>query len=104
MRRCAGHASLTRPCASAPATVAFLGAVDAAINPGNSGGPVFDQSTNLVVGVAFAGAQRAHGVGYIIPVMVVRRFLDHHEQTGRLSFGILPQLGIEKNRLARRRS
>ncbi|OGV62163.1 MAG: hypothetical protein A2498_14100 [Lentisphaerae bacterium RIFOXYC12_FULL_60_16] len=48
--------------------------VDAAINPGNSGGPVIFRKQ--VVGVAFQGLEMAENIGYVIPVPVVRRFLE----------------------------
>ncbi len=47
---------------------------DAAINPGNSGGPVMQDSE--VVGIAFQGMARAENVGYLIPCVVVRQFLE----------------------------
>lgn len=50
--------------------------IDAAINPGNSGGPVMQN--NRVVGVAFQGysGDVAQGVGYMIPVPVISRFMQ----------------------------
>jgi len=48
--------------------------IDAAINPGNSGGPVLQDGK--VAGVAFQGLRQADNTGYIIPVPVVRRFLQ----------------------------
>jgi len=50
--------------------------VDAAINGGNSGGPAF--SKGKLVGVAFQGlpAKEADGVGFIIPVSILRRVLE----------------------------
>ena len=49
---------------------------NAAINPGNSGGPVLQNGK--VVGIAFQGysGDVAQNVGYMIPVPVVRRFLN----------------------------
>jgi S1-C subfamily serine protease len=53
--------------------------IDAAINPGNSGGPVIQNGA--AVGVAFQGfsGMVAQNVGYMIPVPVVRRFLQDVE-------------------------
>ena len=48
--------------------------VDAAVNPGNSGGPVF--SDGKVVGVAFQGYGGHQGLSYIIPVPIIKHFLD----------------------------
>ena len=64
--------------------------IDAAINPGNSGGPVFNQATQQVVGVAFAGRSEAEGHGFVIPNMVVQRFLSHYAATKSPAFGQLP--------------
>jgi len=63
--------------------------VDAAINPGNSGGPVVYQ--NKVIGVAFQGLDWAENIGYVIPVPVVRRFLEDLED-GR--YDGYPELGV----------
>lgn len=51
--------------------------VDSAINPGNSGGPVVQG--NYVIGVAFQSFTRAENTGYIIPSVVVNRFLKDIE-------------------------
>lgn len=47
--------------------------IDAAINPGNSGGPVI--AGDQMVGLAFAGANGAQNIGYIIPNEEVELFL-----------------------------
>lgn len=52
--------------------------VDAAVNPGNSGGPVF--SGDEVVGIAHQGFMMVQNIGYMIPVPVVRHFLDEVEK------------------------
>jgi S1-C subfamily serine protease len=50
--------------------------IDAAINPGNSGGPVLQEGK--VVGVAFQGysGEVAQNVGFMIPIPVIKRFLQ----------------------------
>ena len=48
--------------------------VDAAINPGNSGGPVL--KGDKVIGVAFQGLLQANSTGYVIPMPVIRHFLQ----------------------------
>ncbi len=48
--------------------------IDAAINPGNSGGPVF--VGDKMIGLAFAGANNAQNIGYIIPNEEVELFLN----------------------------
>ncbi len=64
--------------------------VDAAINPGNSGGPAYDGRGRLV-GIAFQKRRDADGIGYLVPSVLVRRFLDAVEQ-GRPTDA--PALGI----------
>ncbi len=64
---------------------------DAAINPGNSGGPVF--SRKKLVGVAFQGynAAVAQNTGYIVPVLLIQRFL---KQIKKGSYSPVPTLGL----------
>ena len=66
--------------------------IDAAINPGNSGGPVVDRH-GAVIGAAFAGLHEADNIGYVIPMPVIRTFLQSYEQRG--TFGQLPRLGLQ---------
>lgn len=47
---------------------------DAAINPGNSGGPVIQN--DRIVGVAFQAYGSSDNIGYMIPVPVIRHFLE----------------------------
>jgi len=63
--------------------------VDAAINPGNSGGPVLFRGR--VVGLAFQGLAWAENIGYVIPVPVVRHFLD---DIGDDTYNGYPELGV----------
>ncbi|MBN2160031.1 MAG: trypsin-like peptidase domain-containing protein [Spirochaetes bacterium] len=56
-------------------SVSFLSIqTDAAINPGNSGGPVIQK--NKIVGVAFQASANSDNIGYMIPVPVIRHFLE----------------------------
>lgn len=48
---------------------------DAAINPGNSGGPVFSDRSGQCLGVATQILEGGEGLGYFIPVPVIRQFL-----------------------------
>ncbi|MBN2642162.1 MAG: serine protease, partial [Victivallales bacterium] len=48
--------------------------IDAAINPGNSGGPVVKDGK--IVGLAFQGLSQSQNIGYIIPVPVIKHFLE----------------------------
>ncbi len=47
---------------------------DAAINPGNSGGPVMQDGR--IVGVAFQASAKSENIGYMIPVPIIRHFLE----------------------------
>jgi len=64
---------------------------DAAINPGNSGGPLLN-SLGQVVGVNVAVAQEAQGIGFALPINVIRDSLDNFNKTGKFS---RPFLGIK---------
>ena len=86
---------------------ATLGAVqtDAAINQGNSGGPLIDQNGN-VIGINAQIRTRSgggEGVGYAIPVDMVRRSVEDIKRDGEVRYGYLgvtttavyPQLAAE---------
>jgi S1-C subfamily serine protease len=62
---------------------------DAAINPGNSGGPVIQN--NKIVGVAFQAGVNSNNIGYMVPVPVIRHFLDDIKD-GR--YDGFPTLGV----------
>jgi len=47
--------------------------IDAPINPGNSGGPAFD-SDGKIVGIAIQAIGGADGLGYLVPVEVIKHF------------------------------
>ncbi len=63
--------------------------IDAAINPGNSGGPAL--ISNRIVGVVMQGISQADNIGYIVPVPIIRHFLDDMED-GR--YDGFPSLGV----------
>ncbi len=56
---------------------------DALINPGNSGGPLLDINGRLI-GVNTAIARQAQGIGFAIPVQVVRRVIAELIAFGRI--------------------
>jgi len=68
----------------------LLAQIDASINPGNSGGPVV--ADGKLVGIATQSLEDAENVGYIIPVPVIRHFLDDIADGSVDGF---PLLGIE---------
>jgi serine protease Do len=63
---------------------------DAAINPGNSGGPLVDLEAR-VIGINTAAIPFAQGIGFAVPVNVVRRVTDEIVVNGRV---IRPWLGL----------
>lgn len=56
---------------------------DASINPGNSGGPLVD-STGTVIGLNTAMSSKAQGLGFAIPIDMVRDVLPHLKKSGRV--------------------
>jgi len=55
---------------------------DASINPGNSGGPLVDIA-GRVVGIAVAVDARGGGIGFAVPINVVKAVLPALERDGR---------------------
>lgn len=82
---------------------------DAAINPGNSGGPLLDMQGRIVgINTAiFSGTGEFTGIGFAIPVEVVRKVLDqlieppHRVQRGYLGVQLveLPELHRQRFKL-----
>ena len=69
---------------------------DAAINPGNSGGPLLDLN-GKVVGINFAIRSEVHsnvGVGFAIPVSIVRRVIPALIANGQFGYGYLGLSGL----------
>ena len=56
---------------------------DAAINPGNSGGPLVD-TKGRVVGINTLGIRMATGLGFSIPVDVVKRVVERLKADGKV--------------------
>jgi len=64
--------------------------VDAAINPGNSGGPAIQD--DKVIGVAFQVHRGGENLGYLIPPIVINRFLEDvsdGKYDGYIEFGAI---------------
>ena len=72
---------------SVAAPYAYYLQTDAAINMGNSGGPLLSRQ-GFVIGVASAfwgGTQPAQGIGFAIPIDVVKQMLPQLATTGHIS-------------------
>lgn len=72
---------------------------DAAINPGNSGGPLLDLNGN-VVGINFAIRSQVRsntGVGFAIPVSIIRRVVPALIEDGRYAYAYLGLSGSSIN-------
>lgn len=63
---------------------------DAAINQGNSGGPLLNLKGE-VVGMNTAVAENAQGIGFALPINLVRRDIRSIEETGAIK---IPFLGV----------
>ena len=71
--------------------------VDAAINPGNSGGPLFDASGKVIgitssiasLGASNSGQAGSIGIGFAIPVNLVRNVADQIITSGRVTHAML---------------
>ncbi len=61
---------------------------DAAINPGNSGGPLFDLD-GRVVGINTAIVATGQGIGFAVPINLVKSLLPQLEKTGKVVRGFL---------------
>ena len=76
---------------------------DAAINPGNSGGPLLDSSGRLIgVNTAIASPSGGSvGIGFAVPVDIVRRVVPQLIRTGKVE---RPGLGVRTvdDRITRR--
>lgn len=69
--------------------------VDAAINPGNSGGPALQDGK--VIGVAFQSLRSGENLGYLIPPVVINKFLKDIEDgryDGYIELGVVHQTTV----------
>jgi len=67
---------------------------DAAINPGNSGGPLFDTAGN-VVGINTAIVPQGSGIGFAVPINLVKNLLPQLKASGKVTRGWLG-VGIQE--------
>lgn len=61
---------------------------DASINPGNSGGPLFDMR-GAVIGMNTAIVRQANGIGFAVPVNLVKDVVERLATEGKVSRGWL---------------
>ncbi|HHU51684.1 MAG TPA: PDZ domain-containing protein [Firmicutes bacterium] len=66
---------------------------DAAINPGNSGGPLVDLE-GKVIGINEAILSNAQGIGFAIPINLVKENLEELLEKGKITRPAVPGLGI----------
>lgn len=59
--------------------------IDAAVNHGNSGGPAFDGVGKRIVGIAFAGIKNSEAINFIIPVFIIRHYLERISKSGKFT-------------------
>lgn len=69
--------------------------VDAAINPGNSGGPAINKK-GQIVGVVMQGITLSQNIGYLVPTVMIKHFLNDWND-GKID-GV-PSLGILTSKL-----
>jgi len=70
---------------------------DAAINPGNSGGPLLN-SSGQAIGVNTAVSAEGQGIGFALPINVVKEALNNFNTTGQFN---RPFLGVEYRMISR---
>lgn len=63
---------------------------DAIINPGNSGGPLINENGE-VVGITTVKLTSAYGIGFAIPINIIKPIVDKLEKEGKFDE---PQIGI----------
>jgi 2-alkenal reductase len=85
----------TIPSGATPFSIPQAIQTDAAINPGNSGGPLLDLDGRVIgvnAQIATGGVQANAGVGFAIPVDVVKRVLPALIEAGSYDW---PWLGVD---------
>ncbi len=69
---------------------------DASINPGNSGGPLVNGSGE-VVGINTIKVSTAEGIGFAVPINLLRPVIDSFEKNGAFKTPYLGIYGYDKN-------
>ena len=68
---------------------------DATINPGNSGGPLINYSGE-VIGINSVKITSAEGIGFAIPINIVKPIVDKFINTGNFDEGYIGIFGFDK--------
>ena len=68
---------------------------DASINPGNSGGPLIDVYGN-VIGINTIKLEKAEGIGFAVPINVVKPLIEKLEETGSINEAYLGIYAYDK--------
>lgn len=69
---------------------------DATINPGNSGGPLINENGE-VVGINTIKITSAEGIGFAVPINIVKPILEKLEQTNQFEEASLGIFAFDKN-------
>lgn len=69
---------------------------DATINPGNSGGPLIDVE-GKVIGITSVKITSAEGIGFAIPINIVKNIIQSFEKTGKFEEAYLGIFAYDKN-------
>ena len=69
---------------------------DATINPGNSGGPLIN-ANGEVIGINSVKITDAEGIGFAIPINIVKPIIESYATTGNFDEGYLGIFAYDKN-------
>ncbi|PJI07891.1 MULTISPECIES: S1C family serine protease [Clostridium] len=69
---------------------------DASINPGNSGGPLID-TNGKVIGVNSAKITSAEGIGFAVPVNIIKPVIKSLKSTGSFTTPVIGIIGLDKS-------
>lgn len=68
---------------------------DASINTGNSGGPLIDEDGNAV-GINTVKITEAEGIGFAVPINLIKPIVEKYVQNGKFSEGYLGIYAYDK--------
>ena len=69
---------------------------DATINPGNSGGPLLN-IYGEIIGINTVKLTSAEGIGFAVPINIIKPILEKLEQTGKFEEATIGILGYDKS-------